>query len=267
MKFLRTVFLFTLFSSISVFAAPQNANEFRWQGRVGDGKIFEIRGVNGDVRAEESTGSEIEVVAVKRGRGNDLDRVKIDVVEHSDGITICTSYLQRDGQWSKCGSGKSGNNNNNNANISYTVRIPAGVHFNGHTVNGSVHIKELDGNVRASTVNGDVRVSTTGYAEASTVNGSINVACGRANWNDTLSFSTVNGSIDVTLPAHTAAEFSASLVNGSITTDLPIVIKGKIDKRSMNGILGDNSENANGRRLRMNTVNGSINVKSGRSAS
>ena len=267
MKVLRNLFLFILLNAVPVLAASQDRNEFRWQGRIGDGKTLEIRGVNGDVRAEEAAGSEIEVVAVKRGRGSDLEAVKIEMVEHSDGITFCTSYLQRDGQWGKCGPGGGGRNHNNknNTNISYTVRVPAGVHFNGHTVNGSVNIKELDGNVRATTVNGDVRVSTTGYAEARTVNGSINVACGRANWHDTLQFSTVNGSIEVALPAHTNAEFSASLVNGSITTDLPILLKGRVDKRQMNGTLGG-GESSN-RKLRMNTVNGSITVKSGRSAS
>ena len=83
MKFLCNLFLFTLLCAFPVLAASQDSNEFRWQGRIGDGKTLEIKGVNGDVRAEEATASEIEVVAVKRGR--DLDAVKIDVVEHPDG--------------------------------------------------------------------------------------------------------------------------------------------------------------------------------------
>lgn len=267
MKILRILLLFLLLSAGTAFVRSQNSNEFRWQGHIGDGKTLEIRGVNGDVRAEEATGDDIEVVAVKRGRGSDLDAVKIEMVEHADGITFCTSYLQRDGQWGQCGpgGGSRNNNNKNNTNVSYTVRVPAGVHFNGHTVNGSVNIKELGGNVRATTVNGDVRVATTGYAEARTVNGSIKVTCGRANWSDTLQFNTVNGSIEVALPAHTNAEFSASLVNGSITTDLPITIIGKVEKRRMNGILGGGE--SSGRKLRMNTVNGSITVRSGRGIS
>lgn len=266
MKFLRTLFLVSLMSFVSALTWAQSNNEFRWQGRIAEGKTLEIRGVNGDVRAEEATGSEIEVVAVKRGRGNDPEKVNIEVLEHADGITICTSYRPRHTPGGQCGPG-AGNNRGNNTNVSYTVRVPAGIHFNGHTVNGSVNIKGVEGNVRASTVNGDVRVSTLGYAQANTVNGSIQVACGSANWDDTLQFNTVNGSIEVSLPTHTQATFSASLVNGSITTDLPITLKGKVDKRNMNGILGDGGENSSGRKLRMNTVNGSITVKSGRSAS
>ncbi len=266
MKSLRNLFLFAALSVVPALVWAQDSNEFRWQGRLAEGKTLEIRGVNGDVRVEEATGSEIEVVAVKRGRGGDPEKVNIEVLEHADGVTICTSYRQRNAPGGKCGPG-AGNNRGNNTNVSYTVRVPAGIHFNGHTVNGSVNIKGIDGNVQASTVNGEVRVSTTGYAQANTVNGSIHVACGSADWEDTLQFNTVNGSIEVSLPTHTQAAFSASLVNGSITTDLPITLKGKVDKRNMNGILGDGSETSSGRKLRLNTVNGSITVKSGRGIS
>lgn len=266
MKFFRILFFVTLLSSVSTLVWAQDNNEFRWQGRIGDGKTLEIRSINGDVRAEEANGDVIEVVAVKRGwRGNPND-VKVELVEHADGITFCAVYRQRDGEWGKCKpSGGSGSNHKNDTSVSFAVRVPAGVHFNGHTVNGSVNAKALDGNVRASTVNGDVRVSTTGYAQASTVNGSIHVACGRANWNDALHFNTVNGSIEVTLPDSTNTEIDASLVNGSITTDLPLVVKGSISKRHLNGVLGGSA--SSNRKLRLNTVNGSIHVKSGRSAS
>lgn len=268
MKILRSILFCMVMSACPLFAFSQDNNEFRWQGRLADGKTLEIKGVNGDVRAEETTGTEVEVVAVKRGRFGDSQVVKIDVVEHADGITVCALYPQRNGQLGKCEPGAGGQSNyKNNTTVSFTVRVPAGVHFAGRTVNGSVNAKSLDGNVEATTVNGDVRVSTTGYAQASTVNGSINVACGRANWSEWLRFSTVNGSIEVTLPDNTNTEINASLVNGSITTDLPLVLKGNVDKRHLNGILGHSSENRSGRKLRLNTVNGSISVKSGRAAS
>ena len=268
MKYLRNLFLFTLLSSIPVLAGVQENNEFRWQGRLAEGKTLEIKSINGEVRAEEATGAEVEVVAVKRGWRGNPNAVKVEMVEHPDGITFCAVYQQRDGQWGKCQPGAGGQSNHkNDTSVSFTVRVPAGVHFAGRTVNGSVNAKGLDGNVMATTVNGDVRVSTTGYAQASTVNGSINVACGRANWSDALHFNTVNGSIEVTLPDSTQTEINASLVNGAITTDLPLVIKENIDKGHLNGVLGSSGENSSGRRLRLNTVNGSITVKSGRSAS
>lgn len=274
MKFLRSIFLFSLVIVIaaSAFAnaLPQGdtGNEFRWHGRIGEGKTVEIKGVNGEVRAEVASGEEVEVVAVKRsswGQGN-AQEVQIKLIEHADGITVCALYPQRDGRLAECKPGAGGQNSHkNNVNVAFTVRVPRDVHFIGRTVNGSVTARSLGGNVQATTVNGGIEVSTKGYAKASTVNGSITVACGRANWDDELEFQTVNGSIDVTLPENTRSEIEASTVNGRISTDLPLILKGKLDKRHLRGMLGNDSEAR--RQLRLNTVNGSISVKGGRGTS
>lgn len=270
MKVLRILALFSFVTVVTsaAWAAPQSDNDFRWQGRIGAGKTVEIKGVNGEVRAEGSNGDEIEVVAVKRStwKQGDADKVHIKLVEHADGITVCALYPQRDGGYDTCKPGSGGMSNyKNNTSVTFTVRVPRDVHFIGRTVNGSVNARGLGRNVQASTVNGGIDVATKGYAEASTVNGSITVACGRANWDDRLEFSTVNGSIEVALPENTRTEINASTVNGRITTDLPLTIKGEIDKHHLRGVLGGGSEA--GRKLRLNTVNGSITVKGGRGAS
>jgi len=49
------------------------------------------------------------------------------------------------------------------------------------------------------------------------VNGSIHATLGSAAWDGARKFTTVNGSIDVTLPLDVNADLAASTVNGSIT--------------------------------------------------
>src|SRR2546422_9658084 len=74
--------------------APRTAaaqREFHWKGTVAPGKAIEIKGVNGDVRASAGSG-DVEVTAVKRARKSDPDEVKIEVVQHEDGVTICAVY-------------------------------------------------------------------------------------------------------------------------------------------------------------------------------
>src|SRR5688500_14485668 len=66
--------------------------DFAWKGRLAEGKAIEIRGVHGDVRAVVSTGPEVEVTAIKRARRSDPEDVEIRVLEHGDGVTICTIY-------------------------------------------------------------------------------------------------------------------------------------------------------------------------------
>src|SRR4029077_8432293 len=90
----------------------------------------------------------------------------------------------------------------------------------------------------AHTVNGSIRVSTSGSAEASTVNGSLTAAMGRALWTDALEFHTVNGGITLDLPANVSTEVRASTVNGDIETDFPLMVTGRLGPRHVTGKIG-----------------------------
>lgn len=238
-------------------AAAQD--EFHWSGRLAAGKTLEVRGVSGTVRAEPATGGEVVVDAVKRGRRSDPAEVRIEVVEHDGGVTICAVYPtpRRARQDNECQPGGGHNStDNNDVNVDWTVRVPAGVTFEGHNVNGDVEAIGLAGDVHASSVNGDVEVSTTGMAQATTVNGSIEVRMGRADWTGTMEFTTVNGSITVEVPAGLSADVEASTVNGDIETDFPLTVQGRFNNRRLRGRVGDG-----GRTLEMESVNGSIRLR------
>jgi DUF4097 and DUF4098 domain-containing protein YvlB len=79
---------------------------------------------------------------------------------------------------------------------------------------------------------------------------------GRADWKDETEFTTVNGSVNVTLPASLGAEVEASTVNGSIDSDFPLLVHGKISPRKITGTIG-----SGGRELKLTTVNGSIRIR------
>ena len=258
---MRTHSLMLLVTASAVAAVPAAAQQWTWNGRVSAGQEFEVKGVNGSVRAVAGTGSEIEVVASKTARRSDPDEVKFEVVEHRNGITICAIYPTKAGarRPNECQPGSGGHNSieNNDVTVDFEVRVPRGVDFAGRTVNGRVTATGLTGDVRAHTVNGDVRVTTAGTAEASTVNGSIDVAMGRANW-DVLEFETVNGSITVELPSSVDSEVHASTVNGGIDTDFPLTVRGKWGPKRMTGTIG-----RGGRELSLSTVNGSIEIRKG----
>jgi hypothetical protein len=70
--------------------------EFRWHGMIAQGSAIEVKGVNGNVRAEASGSNEVEVVAEKRARRSNPEDVRIEVVQHADGVTICAVYPSRD---------------------------------------------------------------------------------------------------------------------------------------------------------------------------
>ena len=231
--------------------------EFHWSGKLAAGKVVEIKGVNGGITATGSGGGEIELLAVKKGRHNDPREVKIDVVEHADGVTICAVY-PTSGAPNECVPGKGGRMSvrDNDVNVEFKLSVPAGVRFVGRTVNGGIDARGIKADAEAETVNGGVDLDSTGTARAQTVNGGITARLGRADWDGTLKLETVNGGIDVSVPNGLNADVDASTVNGDISTDFPITVTGKIGKRTLHGTVG-----SGGRLLEMKTVNGGIELK------
>jgi len=231
--------------------------DFHWKGKIAAGKEIEIKGVNGDVRAVAGSG-ETEVTATKRAKRSDPDDVKIEVVEHEGGVTICAVYPSEGRRANECRPGEGGHmsTRENDVVVEFTVHVPAGVKFVGKTVNGEVEAASLGGDVEASTVNGGIHISTSGYAEATTVNGSIVAAMGKASWTDGVEFRTVNGGITLDLPPSLSAEVRAETVNGEIFTDFPLMVTGKLGPRRVTGTIG-----SGGRQLALSTVNGNIRLR------
>src|SRR6267378_6486888 len=257
---MRTLLTVALLCCVAL--ATAGAQDFNWHGRLAAGKRLEVKGVNGDVRAILASGAETVVNARKHARRSDPDDVKIEVVESDEGITICAVYPTpaRARQENSCEPGDHwrSSTENNDVTVDFEVQVPAGIEFNGQTVNGQMSAEGLKGDVRASSVNGSVRVSTTGLAEASTVNGSVYAEMGRANWTNDLEFSTVNGGITLILPAKLDTDVRASTVNGDIESDYPLTITGRFSNRRLRGTIG-----AGGRSLNLSTVNGEIRLRKG----
>jgi hypothetical protein len=240
-------------------AEPQRqGTEFRLREPLAAGRNLQIRNINGNVSAEPAAGGEFEVVATKRARRSDPDEVRIEVVRHAEGVLICAVYPNAGGEPNTCEPNHSRSHvRDNDTNVNFTVRVPAGVNFHGHTVNGNVEAERLGADVDAKTVNGSINVSTAGIARAATVNGSITAVMGNANWPRGLEFKTVNGAIDLTLPANLSAEVEAKTLNGDISTDFPLTVTGSFSRRRLTGTIGGGGD----RRLILETVNGSVNIR------
>jgi DUF4097 and DUF4098 domain-containing protein YvlB len=251
-------FLKLLAVSAVFCVAPQagaQTQDFQWRGRVTSGQTLEIKGINGDVRAVASLTGDAEVTAVKSARRSNPADVRIEVVPHAGGVTICAVYPSPDSEPNRCEPGATSRSRtqNNDTTVRFDVQVPAGVNFIGHTVNGSVEAESLNGDAEGYTVNGSVKLSTTGLAIAKTVNGSINATMGRADWTNGAKFSTVNGGITLHVPSYLSAELNASTLNGEIETDFPITVTGEVSRRRLRGTIG-----SGGQELNLSTVNGSI---------
>jgi hypothetical protein len=232
--------------------------QFQWTGRVAEGRAVEIKGINGSINAVAATGADVRVVAAKTGRRSDPGGVRIEVVEHAGGVTLCAIYPSPTGRPdNRCEPGSGGRNEvrNNDVQVEWTVHLPRGVNFIGRTVNGSVAGADLPADAEGRTVNGSVKLGSAGTVRAATVNGAVDVTMGRADWDGRLELETVNGSLSVRFRTPLNAEVTAATVNGDIETQLPLQVQGRFGPRRVSGTVG-----TGGRTLVLRTVNGGIRI-------
>jgi DUF4097 and DUF4098 domain-containing protein YvlB len=268
-----SAFLLAGFLAAAIFA-EERPDSFEWKGQIAAGKAIEIKGVNGNIKAEAAGGSQTEVTADKKGSKSKAADIQIKVVEHENGVTICAVYPASAGDPpNECRPGSGGRMNvrNNDVKVEFKVKVPAGVRFIGrtvnggvdanglsgdieaHAVNGGINANSLSGIIKANSVNGDIRISGKDAAQAETVNGSVTASLGEESVGKSLSFKTVNGGIDVTLPRGFNADADIRTVNGNITTDFPITVQGRINPKHISGKIGNG-----GAGLKLETVNGSV---------
>jgi hypothetical protein len=255
----RTIIATAALAAVLVVPAAAAAQEqFQWSGRVAEGRAIEIKGINGAISATGAPGGEVRVNATKRGRRSNPQDVRIEVVEHGGGVTICAIYpapAGRPANTCQPGSGGGGSVQNNDVQVEWTVQVPRGVNFIGRTVNGNVEASGLPADAEGRTVNGSVKLATAGVARANTVNGSVDVSMGRTDWDGRLELETVNGGLTVRFGTPLNAEVTAGTVNGSIDSALPLQVQGRITPRRLTGTVG-----TGGRTLVLRTVNGSIRI-------
>jgi hypothetical protein len=236
------------------------AEDFEWRGALERGKVIEVSGVRGSIEAAPAPDGTIVVTAVKRGKRSDPEEVVFKVVEHGEGVTICAVYPSpRRGPENDCRPGGGRNNTDNtDVEVTWTVRVPSGVRFMGRTVNGGVTARGLDADVEVYAVNGDLLISTSGWASGSTVNGAIEARLATTAWSGNADFETVNGDITIELPREPSVEVDATTVNGSMSTDFPLSIRTRMGSRRLRGTMGEG-----GRILSLTSVNGDLRLRKG----
>jgi len=234
-------------------------SDFHWQGNLKPGQTLEVINRNGEIEARGASG-EARVEGMRRDDGDDKE-LFIEVVEYSDGVTICAVYA-KDKTPGRCHRGgvhsESSSWHGHHAKLNFDVQVPSGVRFNAMTTNGGVHCRDLNSIVEVATTNGNVEVSTSEWASAKTTNGGVHVSMGKANWTGELELATTNGSINVTLPSSAEFEVNAATTNGGIHTDFPVTVQGSFSSKELSGKVG-----SAGRHLKVATTNGGIDLRKG----
>jgi DUF4097 and DUF4098 domain-containing protein YvlB len=106
-------------------------------------------------------------------------------------------------------------------------------------------------------VNGRVEVSTlSGPVHAESVNGSVVTRVDSLSGAGDVSVETVNGSVTAELPGALDADVEMETVNGRVHAEYPLTAADSADRHHLRATIG-----AGGRRVKLETVNGSVTLR------
>ncbi len=207
------------------------------------GARLAVENVQGNIEVEAWDRAEIEVTSIKTalGPGSRVDDVRIAFDFGRRGLTIRTIYLS---------------DSEAPVRVDYRLRVPRQVRLDHlRTVEGDIHVRDVEGSVDARTLNGSIEgLDVTGRVLASAINGNVAVSF-RALPERTapLRLETLNGNVDLVLPASANADLELSTVAGRVEGNYVFVAS---------AIPGDNTRRARvgqgGVLVRLRTVRGNI---------
>lgn len=111
--------------------------------------------------------------------------------------------------------------------VDVTLLVPADTSVKLNTVNsGHISVEGISGEMDVNNLNGNITITNvSGAVVAHTLNGKLIVSLNQVTPNKAMSFSTLNGNVDVTLPADTKANLKMKTDNGEIFSDFEITLK------------------------------------------
>jgi len=125
------------------------------------------------------------------------------------------------------------------------------------TKGGNITVEMLEGEIEAEGVNSSITLrKITGVVVAHSMQGRIMVQMDRVAADKPMSFSTMNGDIDVCLPADTKANVKLQTLNGTIHSDFAVVPRPDSRQKAGQRLVG--LINGGGPQIQLQTLNGGI---------
>jgi len=213
-----------------------------------------VQNVNGAVHVETWDNPTLSIVALKKAKGagaaETLKETEIRIRQTATAVEIETILPKSSGWnlfswWGRP-----------SAEVSYELRLPAGLAVHVETVNGRIQADRRTGLLVLNTVNGSIRVAgQEGPVRANTVNGAVEIAFnGAARKSD---LETVNGSVTVTAARDSSIRYSLQTVNGRIRSEFAeLNVEGKWGPKEARGEVNGGRE-----ALSIETINGEVRLQ------
>lgn len=167
---------------------------------------------------------------------------------------------------------------NPNRSISFEIEAPARTNLKLSSVNGGeIVVENIEGDLEIGNVNGGIALNNVaGSVTANTTNGSVRALLTRVTAAREMAFTSLNGTVDVTLPAATKANLRLRSDHGDVYSDfdlqlVPASTPEIQDTRSSNGRYRINRNrsivgtiNGGGPEFELRTFNSNVYVRKGK---
>ena len=203
------------------------------RGYEGKDAIVETRGGGGERRERERRPSNAEGM-----RRIDNGSSGLTVEEEDNQVTVSTRSPNR--------------------HVELMIQVPVNTSLKLNVVNGGdITVENVSGEIEVSNINGGLKLTNvSGSVIAHALNHNVVVTLTKATADKSMSFSSLNGDIDVTLPADVKAKAKLKTDNGEIYSDFDI----KIDPSSRQPIVEEGRAGGGRHRIRVDkAVYGLIN--------
>ena len=111
-------------------------------------------------------------------------------------------------------------------NIDFIIEVPMQTNVDLETVMGSIVVDGVEGELELESVNGTVMLTNVGGSVvAHTVNGKLTATITRPAAQKAMAFTSMNGSVDVTLPATVKANLKLRSDQGDVYTDFDLQLR------------------------------------------
>ncbi|HTS30288.1 MAG TPA: DUF4097 family beta strand repeat-containing protein [Bryobacteraceae bacterium] len=204
-----------------------------------------LQNLYGDVRITAWDRGEVLVQAIKKSSDRrQLEDAQIVVDSSESLVSIHTQYAGADAE--------------HPASVEYRIMVPRTANLeNIKLINGGLSISGLEGSIRASSVNGSIKADKlAGQVELSTINGHLEAEFERINPANSISLTSVNGPIKLSIPRGAGAQLVAHNLSGGIESDFGHVWRASGGHRLRTVV------NRGGAQIRVNNVNGGISIRS-----
>jgi hypothetical protein len=110
--------------------------------------------------------------------------------------------------------------------LDFIIEVPLGTNLDLETVMGSIVVDGVEGELEIESVNGTVMLTNVGGSVvAHTVNGKLTATITRPASQKPMAFTSMNGSVDVTLPAAVKANLKLRSDQGDVYTDFDLQLR------------------------------------------